>query len=127
MGNVSKAHLTNKDIKNLQPKSTKYPKAVGDPKQLYIMVHPSGKKTFMYKYDDNHYRAIGEFVERIYGVDEARKKANEMLKDQISGKDIATMGKSDKYKFANLFDRYIKQQIKKRQCREHYKKEKGTI
>lgn len=65
MGNISKANLLDKDIRNLVIKSNRYKKAVGNTKELYIFVYPSGMKTFMLKVE-NSYTKIDEFREGIY-------------------------------------------------------------
>jgi len=46
MANISKAHLSDKDIRNLKAKDKRYKVAVGSPKELYLFVHPSGTKPF---------------------------------------------------------------------------------
>nr|WP_315084153.1 hypothetical protein [uncultured Campylobacter sp.] len=46
MANVAKQTLQDKDIRNLEIKSKQYIKAVSNPKELYLFVHPSGTKTF---------------------------------------------------------------------------------
>ena len=82
MGNISKANLMDKDIRNLQVKENKYPKACGNPKELYIWVYPSGIKTFSLYYDKK-YMKIAEFREGIYSVAEARKDAIKLLKELL--------------------------------------------
>ena len=88
MANISKANLQDKDIRNLQPKASQYRKAVGNPKELYIWVNPSGIKTF--------------FI--LHNVEQAREEALKISKRLKSGADI----RSDKYKLGTLFERYIK-------------------
>nr|WP_315005463.1 hypothetical protein [uncultured Campylobacter sp.] len=46
MANVAKQTLQDKDIRNLEIKSKQYIKAVSNPKELYLFVHPSGTKPF---------------------------------------------------------------------------------
>ena len=50
MANISKVNLQDKDIRNLKPKDKQYRKAVGNPKELYIWINPSGIKTFFILY-----------------------------------------------------------------------------
>ena len=44
MANIAKQTLQDKDIRNLEIKSKQYIKAVGNLKELYLFVHPSGTK-----------------------------------------------------------------------------------
>ena len=112
MGNISKSNLLDKDIRNLEIKSNRYIKAVGNPKELYIFIYPSGMKTFMLKYNEK-YTKIKEFRENIYSVAEARRDAIKLLKELESGKDLLTIkGKNEKYKYRNLFEAYIEQKRK---------------
>ena len=112
MGNISKSNLQDKDIRNLEIKSSRYKKVVCNPKELYIFVYPSGMKTFMLKYNDS-FTKIKEFRENIYSVAEARKEAIKLLKELESGKTIEMIkGKSEKYKFGNLLEVYFKEKYK---------------
>ena len=112
MANIAKQTLQDKDIRNLKTKSKQYIKAVGSPKELYIWVNPSGMKTFSLRHGGKYIK-IKEFRENIYSVAEARRDATKLLKELESGKDIqAIKGKSDKYRYKNLFDVYIAQKRK---------------
>lgn len=112
MANIAKQTLQDKDIRNLETKSKQYIKAVGSPKELYIWVNPSGMKTFSLRHGGKYIK-IKEFRENIYSVAEARRDATKLLKELESGKDIqAIKGKSDKYRYKNLFDVYIAQKRK---------------
>ncbi|WP_260951449.1 Arm DNA-binding domain-containing protein [Campylobacter sp. RM16187] len=113
MANISKANLQDKDIRKLQPPKSKKKIAVGNPKELYLWLNPSGKKTFFIRTKDDKSLTIGEFREGIYSVSEARIDAVKLLKELESGKDIDTIkGKNDKYKFKSLFNIYIEQKQK---------------
>ncbi len=46
MPKISTANLYDKDIRGLLPTNKIYKKAVGNPKELYIKVYPSGLKIF---------------------------------------------------------------------------------
>ncbi|CUU87845.1 hypothetical protein [Campylobacter hyointestinalis] len=48
MANISRVNLQDKDIRELEIREKQYRKAVGNPKELYIWVNPSGVKTFLY-------------------------------------------------------------------------------
>ena len=112
MANLSKANLLDKDIRKLPIQNKRYIKAVGNPKELYIFVYPSGNKTFMLKFNEK-YTKINAFRENLYSVAEARRDALKILKELESGKDINTiMGKDEKYLYKNLFNTYINQKIK---------------
>ena len=111
MANISTANLQDKDIRNLEIKEKRYARCVGNPKELYIMTYPSGKKSFYLNYQ-NKMITIKEYREGIFSVAEARKQAIAILKELESGQDIeVVLGKSDKYNFTTLADRYL--QIKK--------------
>ncbi len=110
MANISKANLQDKDIRNLTILPKQYIRSVGNPKELYIWVNPSGIKTFSLRYE-RKYIKIKEFCEGIYSVAEARKDALKMLKELEGGKDILTIkGKNEKYLFKNLISIFIDQQ-----------------
>lgn len=113
MANIAKQSLQDKDIRNLKPSDKRYKKAVGNPKELYIFVYPSGQKTFSIKINDK-YTKLKEFREEIYSVAEARKEAIQFLKEFEKCKDIRLLKNgNDKYKFKNLFILYIDQKQKK--------------
>lgn len=113
MANISKANLLDKDIRNLEILPKQYKKKVGNPKELYIWINPSGMKTFSIEYERNKFKKIGEFREGIYSAAEARRDATKILKELNNGKDInAIMGNDEKYLYKNLFDTYIKQKAK---------------
>ncbi|MDA3054946.1 MULTISPECIES: tyrosine-type recombinase/integrase [unclassified Campylobacter] len=109
MGNVSKAHLTDKDIRNLEPKNKRYIKAVGDPKELYIFVNPEGIKTFEIRYKGK-YKKIKEFRENVYSVAEARRDAIAELKRLENGGTFDN--RDDKFKFGNLLEIFFRQKYK---------------
>lgn len=109
MANIAKVILCDRDIRNLCPASKRYKKAVGNPKELYIFVYPSGLKTFSLKLGDK-YTKLKEFREGIYSVAEARKEATRILHDIENGIEPF---KSSKYTFKNLFSLYIAQKHKK--------------
>lgn len=113
MANIAKQGLQDKDIRNLKPNDKRYKKAVGNPKELYIFVYPSGQKTFNIKINDKYIK-LKEFREGIYSVAEARKEAIRFLKEFEKCKDIRLLKNgNDKYKFKNLFILYIDQKQKK--------------
>ena len=114
MANISKAHLSDKEIKNLKAKDKRYKVAVGSPKELYLFVHPSGTKTFFLRLAGDKIVRLKEFRPGIYSVAEARREANALLAQLAQGKEIdAILGKSDKYKFKSLFDQLIEQKRRK--------------
>ena len=112
MPNISKANLMDKDIKALPVKEKKYIKACGNPKELYIWIYPSKKKTFSLLYD-GHYYMIKEFREGIFSVADARKEAIKMLRDLENGKDPKEQKENEKYTFGALFERYAELKRKK--------------
>ena len=114
MANISKAHLSDKDIKNLKAKDKRYKVAVGSPKELYLFVHPSGTKTFFLRLAGDKIVSLKEFRPGIYSVAEARKEANALLAQLAQGKELdVILGKSDKYKFKSLFNKFIEQKRRK--------------
>lgn len=113
MANISKAHLFDKDIRNLKAKDKRYKVAVGSPKELYLFVHPSGTKTFFLRLAGDKIVSLKEFRPGIYSVVEARRDANALLAQLAQGKELdVILGKSDNYKFKNLFDKFIEQKRK---------------
>ncbi len=113
MGNIARAFLQDKDIRNLTPKEKMYLRAVGNPKELYIKVYPSGMKTFALKISSNKYLKIKEFRAGIYSVAEARKDACELLKQIEAGVSFDDVKrKSKKYSYGSLFKLYLEQKRK---------------
>ena len=113
MANISKAHLSDKDIRNLKAKDKRYKVAVGSPKELYLFVHPSGTKTFFLRLSGDKVSSLKEFRPGIYSVAEARRDANALLAQLAQGKELdVILGKSDKYKFKSLFNKLIEQKRK---------------
>lgn len=114
MANVSNTHLNDKDIRALKPKNTRYTKAVGDPKELYVFVNPKGTKKFSLRIkrdDKSHWYELNEFREGIYSVAEARKDALQKLKDlqRADGNIEILKDGNEKYSFGNLFNIFIEQ------------------
>ena len=68
MAYVSKANLSDKDIRALEPQEKQYRKIVGHPNQLYIQVNPSKIKTFFILYKGKT-RKLSQFKQGIYGVE----------------------------------------------------------
>lgn len=87
MSRVSNANLQDKDIRKLQILDKRYSKAVGNPKELYIFVYPSGIKTFYIKYKKTSIK-LHNFREGIYSVAEARRDAVNLLHRLINGLDL---------------------------------------
>ena len=110
MSRASNANLQDKDIRKLQILDKRYSKAVGNPKELYIFVYPSGIKTFYIKYKKTSIK-LHNFREGIYSVAEARRDAINLLHRLINGLDLKE--NKDKYLFKSLFERYIAQKRKK--------------
>ena len=73
--------LTQKDIDNLQTKEKRYMLSVGEPKELYIRVYPTGKKVFYLRASKfKNFITLGENRKGILSLSSARIKANELLK-----------------------------------------------
>ena len=60
MANISTVNLQDKDIRNLEVKEKRYYRAVGNPKELYIFVYPTCRKTFSLKINGK-YQTLKEF------------------------------------------------------------------
>ena len=103
MSRASNANLQDKDIRKLQILDKRYSKAVGNPKELYIFVYPSGVKTFYIKHKKTSIK-LHNFREGIYSVAEARRDAIDLLHSLINGLDLKE--NKDKYLFKSLFERY---------------------
>lgn len=78
-----------------------YKKAVGNPKELYIKIYPSGMKTFFIQYKNMNYFKLKEFREGIYSVAKARRDAIEIIKKFDNG-------------FISSKDKYLLEYIEKK-------------
>ncbi|EAC1616341.1 tyrosine-type recombinase/integrase [Campylobacter jejuni] len=86
--------LTQKDIDNLEIKDKRYMISVGEPKELYVRVNPTGKKVFYLRASKfKNFITIGECQKGVLNVTNAREKAKDLLKSMYDGKFI---GKNDK-------------------------------
>ena len=85
MSRISRVNLFDKDIRALAPLDKVYKKAVGNPKELYIKIYPSGMKTFFIQYKNMNYFKLKEFREGIYSVAKARCDAIEIIKKFNNG------------------------------------------
>lgn len=103
MANVSKANLTDKIIRELEPKEKQYRKAVGNPKELYIMINPSGIKTFFVLFNQKAYK-LERFEQGKYGIEQAREDAFKKVKWLKDNPEL----KQNKYNFGVLYSRYIR-------------------
>lgn len=105
--------LTDKAIRNLEPKEKRYYKVVGEPKELYIRISPNGAKFFYIKYKQNSQVKtfkLKEFREGIYSVSDARKDARVILEKLETGKStIADIRNKDKDKitFRAYYEKFI--------------------
>lgn len=110
---ISTSNLQDRDIRKLEPKNKQYKRVVGNPKELYIWVNVSGKKSFTLRYCGKFIK-LKDFREGIYSVAEARKDAISLLKELEGGKNISDLkGNNFKYKFRNLLDLFLQQQMQK--------------
>ena len=116
MSRISRANLFDKDIRALAPLDKVYKKAVGNPKELYIKIYPSGMKTFFIQHKNMNYFKLKEFREGIYSVAEARRDATELIKKFENG----YVRSKDKYQLAALFERYIDKKEKIDQLNKTY-------
>lgn len=103
MPKISTANLYDKDIRGLSPANKIYKRAVGNPKELYIKVYPSGLKIFVIQYKSINHFKLKEFREGIYSVAEARKDAIELIRKFENG----FVRSKDKYQLTALFEKYI--------------------
>lgn len=105
MANISRVNLQNKDIRELEIKEKQYRKAVGNPKELYIWVNPSGIKTFFILHRGKTQK-LKEFIQGEYMVENARADAFALkIVKRIKHSSVL---KSNKYAIGALFDSYIK-------------------
>lgn len=114
MGRVSNANLTIKNIKELRIENKAYMKCVGNPKELYLRIYPSGMKTFCIRYKNKMIR-LNEFREGIYSLKEARIDAIKILRKLIVDENYNLAINKTKYTFNFLYKQYIK--ILKNKCR----------
>ncbi|MDY5467003.1 MAG: hypothetical protein SPF98_05380 [Campylobacter sp.] len=126
MAREPKNYLTDKDIRDLEIKNIKYRKTIGAPKELYIIVNPSGIKKFVIKKENRAFDSFGilkEFRPGIYSVSEARRDANKILKDLSENKDTEIIkGKNDKFNYDTYFERFIDYKKKFDRCTDDYLK-----
>lgn len=122
MAQNAKNQLFDKDIRELDPKESKYRKVVGNPKELYLIVYPTGIKTFCLK-QNNSFTKIKNFREGIYSVAEARRDAVAMLKVIEGGGELD----SSKYLFKNLVALYIKQKHTQRLSDDYIKRVESVV
>ncbi|BDM06119.1 hypothetical protein THJ097_06080 [Campylobacter jejuni] len=72
--------LTQKDIDNLEIKDKRYMISVGEPKELYVRVNPTGKKVFYLRASKfKNFITIGECQKGVLNVTNAREKAKDLL------------------------------------------------
>lgn len=103
MANIAKKILYDKDIRELEPRKRQYRNVVGNPKELYIWINPSGVKTFFILHGGKT-RKLTEFEQGKYGVEQARDDALKIIKRLKNGAVL----KSNKYTIGALFDSYIR-------------------
>lgn len=103
MSRISRANLFDKDVRALKAADKVYKRAVGNPKELYIKVYPSGMKTFFIQYKHMNYFKLKEFREGIYSVAEARRDATEIVKKFENG----FVRSKDKYQLCAFFEKFI--------------------
>jgi len=72
--------MNNRQLQALVAKSSRYTKCIGEPRELYVYVYPTGKKSFFLRHNGRNHR-LGEFRVGIYGVSEARAEATKLLYD----------------------------------------------
>ncbi|WP_270978287.1 tyrosine-type recombinase/integrase [Campylobacter helveticus] len=71
-----KKPLSQRDLDKLEPKEKAYLVPVGEPKQLYVKIHPNGRKVFQIR-EQKHkiYKSIGEYSKELLNLAGAREKA----------------------------------------------------
>lgn len=118
-----KKPLSQKDLDRLEPKEKAYLMPVGEPKQLYIKIHPSGRKVFQVR-EQKHkiYVSIGEYVKEIFNLAHAREKAILILRKIHEGEYVGnefkdfTLEKAFKYYLETLGQRLSLTTVKKLEC-----------
>ncbi|ABS43228.1 site-specific recombinase, phage integrase family [Campylobacter jejuni subsp. doylei 269.97] len=104
--------LTQKDIDNLEIKDKRYMISVGEPKELYVRVNPTGKKVFYLRASKfKQFITIGECQKGILNVTNAREKAKELLKSMYDGSFVSKSEKGVTLNKAN--ELYIEIKAKK--------------
>lgn len=116
MPRISTANLFDKDIRALKAADKVYKRAVGNPKELYIKVYPSGMKTFFIQYKSVTHFKLKEFREGIYSVAEARRDATEIIKKFENG----FVRSKEKYQLGILFEKYIDKKERIDQLKKSY-------
>ncbi|MFQ6342921.1 Arm DNA-binding domain-containing protein [Campylobacter sp. VTCC 70190] len=118
-----KKPLSQKDLDKLEPKEKAYLVPLGEPKQLYIKIHPSGKKVFQIR-EQRHkvYISIGEYVKEIFSLADAREEAILILRKIREGEYVGnefkdfTLEKAFEYYLETIGQRLSSTTIKKLEC-----------
>lgn len=103
--------LTDKKILALKPQKNRYKRACGNPKNLYIVINPKGKKSFKFLLGNESFD-IGEFIflpdteYPIFGLKEAREKANQILEKLPKEKKSLSLLKIQEQKQTTIFKYY---------------------
>lgn len=72
--------LSQRDLDKLEPKNSSYLLCLGEPKQLYIKIHPNGRKVFQIREQKYKvYKSIGEYKKELLNLAQAREKAIQIL------------------------------------------------
>ncbi|EHN6916831.1 tyrosine-type recombinase/integrase [Campylobacter jejuni] len=104
--------LTQKDIDNLEIKDKRYMISVGEPKELYVRVNPTGKKVFYLRASKfKNFITIGECQKGVLNVTNAREKAKELLKSMYDGSFVSKSEKEVTLNKANAL--YVEIKAKK--------------
>lgn len=117
--------LSQSDIEVLEIKEKQYLVPLGEPKELYLKIHPTGRKVFQLREQKlKKYITIGEFRKGLLNLSEARKEAIKILQQLRSGDFIDNKNKKFTLNMAN--DHYI-ETIGKKLSYFTIKKEQGTF
>ncbi|MCR2101537.1 tyrosine-type recombinase/integrase [Campylobacter upsaliensis] len=72
--------LSQKDLDKLEARDSSYLICLGEPKQLYVKIHPNGRKVFQIREQKYKvYKSIGEYKKELLNLAQARQKATEIL------------------------------------------------
>ncbi len=112
MARCATNYLTDKNIRELTPKKKRYTKVVGEPKELVIVINPSGIKKFKIVYGKNKNKneiGLKEFREGIYSVTQARQEARKILSELDAGKSVAEykLEKNTDFTFGEYYKKFL--------------------
>lgn len=110
--------LSQKDLDKLEVRDSSYLICLGEPKQLYVKIHPNGRKVFQIREQKYKvYKSIGEYKKELLNLAQARQKATEILQKIHKGEYVGNDFKNITLEVAyNYYFETIGQRLAKTTC-----------